>query len=942
MVIKKFPEHKAKHVLFTPNYRGDDADCLAAYDIELDGAGFLKSSRRLKKGKSGSNVWYAYLDTNGPDPWFNDQTYVDTLSPDAMAAFIEITHEVYKDKIGDKFGSVVPCIFTDEPQFAIKSVLSSPTARHDVVLPWTPDLPQTFKKTCSSDLLDDLPELIWNLPDNKPSAARYLYHDHVCERFVSAFMDQIARWCKKNNLMLNGHMMEEPTLHTQTIAIGEAMRCYRSMEMPGMDLLVDAIEYNTAKQVSSVARQNGLRGAMSEIYGVTHWYFTFEGHKGCGDWQAALGITFRVHHLTWASMEGEGKRDYPACIGYQSPWYKEYGYVEDHFARVGVAMTRGKALTRVAVVHPIESYWLAFGPNGSGDELEVRDRAFSDLTYWLIHGLIDFDFISESLLPGQVSSKAKGKKLQVGKCEYDVVIVPNLRTIRSTTLKILQNFSKAGGQVIIAGSAPELIDAKIPKSTPVIENSKNVLWSWQSILTALDQYRDVRILTEEGLPLSRLLYQMREDGHDRYVFICNVERTNSTETVVELKGEWDVEKLDTFTGKQSSIPSSTKGGWTTFPHKFEGCASLLLRLSPSTSTTNLISFAPNPTNVDINTSSAPVQLRHVTLSEPNVLLLDYAEYKSSASATPHTWSPSTEILRIDNEIRSQLNIPLKGSSWRQPWTVPESERKERTRLSLRFTFFSGFTIPSPTQLALEDASKFDISINGFSIKKSAKHGYWVDENIHTLRIPPYTICEGENTVLLELPFNILTNLERIYILGDFFVNVSGNKTCLHQHPINGPLTFGSITSQGLPFYAGNVTYHLSFTIPQPIPNPNSKPNTKTKRSVTLHVPHFTAPLLTVHATASGEKLGRIAFQPRTLDLGELGSGRHEISVTAFGNRNNAFGHVHLAVDAGWCEPNMWRSMSFPPSSSSLLLVLVSDTGALLIWRNLSRRRLVDR
>jgi hypothetical protein len=147
-----------------------------------------------------------------------------------------------------------------------------------------------------------------------------------------------------------------------------------------MDLLVDRVEYNTAKQASSVSRQNGTRGTMSEIYGVTHWYFTFEGHKGCGDWQAALGITMRVHHLTWVSMAGEGKRDYPACIGYQSPWYKEYGYIEDHFARVGVAMTRGKAVTRVGVIHPIESYWLAFGPNGSGDEMGNRDQAFKDLT----------------------------------------------------------------------------------------------------------------------------------------------------------------------------------------------------------------------------------------------------------------------------------------------------------------------------------------------------------------------------------------------------------------------------------------------------------------------------------------------------------------------------------------------------------------------------------
>lgn len=723
-VIKENPEHKAKHILFTPNHRGEDGDYLAAYDIQLDGAGFLKSSQRLGKGESGSNVWYAYLDTDSPSPWFNDQTYVDTLSPDAMAKFIEITHEVYKKKIGDKFGTVVPCIFTDEPQFDSKGQLSNPTARHDVTLPWTTDFPETFKKICSSDILEALPQLIWNLPDGRPSEARFQYHDHVCERFVSAFMDQIAQWCKKNGLILNGHMMEEPTLHSQTCAIGEAMRCYRSMEMPGMDLLVDSFEYNTAKQVSSVARQNGLRGAMTELYGVTHWYFTFEGHKGCGDWQAALGITFRVHHLTWVSMQGEGKRDYPACIGYQSPWYKEYGYVEDHFARVGVAMTRGKALTRVAVIHPIESYWLAFGPNGSGDELGVRDRAFSDLTYWLVHGLIDFDFISESLLPGQIYGKTNTNKLRVGACEYDVVIVPNIRTIRSTTLKVLEDFSRSGGQVIIAGSAPELIDAKIPKSPPVIEKSKSVFWGWQTILSALDKYRDLRILTDERLPLGRLLYQMREDGNDRYAFICNVERSNPTNVTIELKGEWDIEKLDTFTGEESSIRGHIQNGWTTFPYKFEGCASLLLHLAPSTSSSSVASVLSLPTR-DVTTNDTPIRLQNVTLPEPNVLLLDYAEYKLSTSSTPNIWTAPTEILRIDNEIRSHLQIPLKGSSWRQPWTIPTSERQELTHLTLRFTFTSSFTISDPTQLALEDSEKIAVSLNDQEIHTRAGKGWWV-------------------------------------------------------------------------------------------------------------------------------------------------------------------------------------------------------------------------
>lgn len=319
---------------FTPNFY--DGPLLAAYNVELDENGCLNSSRMLKKEQLEEaqthalegNLWFAFMETRGHEDWYNGETYVDTLSKEAMAHFIELTHEKYKAKIGDKFGTVVPCIFTDEPEFNIMNQLDDPWAKNDVWFAWTRNLLESYTEEYSSNLLEHLPELVWNLPDGKPSLARWRYHEHTCERFVSAFMDQLAAWCGKNNLMLNGHMMEEPSLRSQTNALGEAMRCYRNMQMPGMDLLVDWMEYNTAKQVSSVGRQNGLRGAMSELYGVTHWDFTFEGHKGQGDWQAALGITFRVHHLAWVSMAGEGKRDYPASIGYQSPWYKEYGYVE--------------------------------------------------------------------------------------------------------------------------------------------------------------------------------------------------------------------------------------------------------------------------------------------------------------------------------------------------------------------------------------------------------------------------------------------------------------------------------------------------------------------------------------------------------------------------------------------------------------------------------------
>jgi hypothetical protein len=935
LVTKKYPEHRGKHILFTPRVYGkgvlDGYVCsrikmtsfiliqlsdraptsaracrselgylLASYDIELDDNGCLKSSRMLKEGESGSNVWYAYVETNPGSPWFNGQTYIDTFSVPAMSKFIESTHEVYKDKIGDKFGSVVPCIFTDEPQFATKTQLNHPRADNDCFLPWTTDIPESFQKAYSADLVADLPQIFWDLPDGKPSLTRYRWHDHTCERFVTAFMDQLSTWCRKNSIILNGHMMEEPTLYSQTTALGEVMRAYRNQEMPGMDLLCDWVEYNTAKQCSSVSRQNGTRGTMTEIYGVTHWYFTFEGHKGCGDWQAALGITFRVQHLTWVSMAGEGKRDYPACIGYQSPWFKEYGYVEDHFARVGVAMTRGRAVTRVGVIHPIESYWLAFGPNGVGDELGNRDRAFGELTNWLLYGLIDFDFIAESLLPSQNNGKQHGKKLQVGKCFYDVVIVPNLRTIRSTTLKILRSFAAAGGKVIIAGSQAEFIDAKVPTSIPMIQQSKSISWGQQSVLSALDQYREIKIVTEQNVLSERLLHQIREDGDERFIFICNTDRNSPINTTVRLKGIWKITKLDTLSGDETVLSSYKDEGWTVFPYRFEGCASLLVRLFPAVVSETAL---PPPIAVTEEQSSTDLILDSISLSEPNVLMLDYAEYQMNDGE----WSPRYEILQIDNNIRRRLNMPFKGTAWKQPWSVPESERAPVAKITTVFKFESFIDILDASMLALEDAENMIITVNDVPIPSSKKDqsGWWVDEDIKTVDIPPLTIKKGINKVSLTYPFGLLTNVERIYVLGNFGVKVDGNSVTMHSSTLRD-LTWGNIVSQNLPFYVGNVIYNCHFTMPSPKEYSTS--------SATLSVPKFSSPVLAVHDTKSGTKLGRIAFQPHTLDLGKLPPGKHSISITAFGNRYNAFGHIHLndgITDVCW--PDIWRSKYPLPS-----------------------------
>jgi hypothetical protein len=867
---------------------------VARYEVVLENKR-LKSYRRLSEGEDGQHIWYAYVEINPPSQWFNGQTYVDTLNKSATEHFLKTTHEVYKKHLGDDFGSIVPSIFTDEPQFAIRTQLQFAEDPSDVFLPWTSDFEATFQEAYQSSILDALPELIWDLPLGiAPSIFRYRFTNHICDRFVESYVDTIASWCRGNGLLLTGHMMEEPTLHSQSCALGEAMRCYRKMDLPGIDMLCDWFEFNTAKQAASVARQNGspAGGIMCEIYGVTNWTFDFLGHKRSGDWQAALGVVSRVHHLTWVTMAGEAKRDYPASIGYQSPWYTEYsGVVEDHFARLNVALTRGRPICRVAVIHPIESSWLALGAKEtSQEEMDAREEDFANLTKWLLYGLVDFDFISENLFPSQCPVEKITNIMPVGISQYEAVIVPNLRTIRSTTLHRLQKFSAAGGKVIVAGTPPELIDAA-PTDSIDVSGFIRAPFEKRQILASVESFRDIRAISSDAGQVRSLLYQLRQDGSGRYLFICNTSRSTTVDARLNVSGSWTLTILDTFSGEERGLESTTVGDLTNFNYIFHGGSSLLLRLTARTVTSTA---APQAVIGDRYTElSSSITLKSVELSEPNVLLLDFAEYKWDDDSV---WQPSTEVLRIDNAIRSRLGLQLKLEAFKQPYCLEPHERQARGKLMLKFQFESDIEVPGAC-LALEDAEAIRIKLNGNEVP-STVDGWWVDEAIKTVRLPSFP--RGKNSLELEYSFGILTNIERVYILGDFGVQLSGKSATIVSLD-RSRVTWGDYTRQGLPFYVGNVSYKCEVSIPR------GTSDDKSSIPTILETPRFSAPVLAVNDETS--KIGNIAYPPFMLSLGTLEPGTaYPITITSYGNRENAFGALHLPDGVTeWFGPEAWRS-----------------------------------
>jgi hypothetical protein len=659
-------------------------------------------------------------------------------------------------------------------------------------------------------------------------------------------------------------MRSEENLELQSSYMGEIMRTYRSLTLPGIDMLWDSREYNTVKQAQSIVRQQGREGLLSELYGGTNWDFDFRGHKLQGDWQAALGVTIRVPHLSLVSMEGEAKRDYPASINYQSPWYDQYALIEDHFARLNTALSRGKSIVKIGVIHPIESFWLHLGPiSQTYMKRNQMERDFENLTEWLLFNLIDFDFICEACLPSN---------------EYDVVLVPNCDTLRESTVAYLQKIKQKGGEIIFLGNVPSYVAAKETDSIAKFSKSCSIInYNEVSVISTLEAYRDIDIRLENGKRVNNLLYQLRKDNNGSWLFIANGKTVKNKDIPsvqkikILIKNQVSPTVYDTIKGEQYALPTYFNGSETEIEATLYEHDSLLLFLEEKEPMK--ISIPSNKLNfLGYIDDCVPV-----TLSELNTYILDIAEYSFDNTQ----WYKEEEVLRINNLFRERLGYTLAGGRNAQPYADNYSTETPHL-LSLKFKIHSLIDVPKPF-LAIEKPENLSIILNGKEVDINIC-GYFVDKGIKRINLP--SIPSGVSELIIKIPYGEKTEVEWCYLLGDFGVQVMGQKKIIMESVKE--LHFGDWSNQGLPFYSGNVTYHCHF-------------DNKVKKALLLQVPQYRGPVMRVDFEEKSEKL---AFSPYTVALGKSNS----FDITLYGNLVNTFGQLHNCnKNERTFGPNSWRT-----------------------------------
>ncbi|MCM8759862.1 MAG: hypothetical protein NC906_08860, partial [Candidatus Omnitrophica bacterium] len=858
--------------------------------------------KKEKKAENFEKFLVFSIEIDKESPWYNGYTYLDTMNYQAVKEFIRITHERYKKFSGKYFGRVIPGVFTDEPNYGSMFYVYQAEPELIVSVPWTEKLPAVFKKRYGYDILEHLPEIYFDIKNEKVSKARYHYHDCITYLFVDAFAKQIGKWCEKNNLLFTGHVLSEETLSSQTRVVGNCLRFYEYMQAPGMDLLTEhRREFNTAKQVSSVARQFGRKWRLTETYGCTGWDFPFAGHKALGDWQVALGINLRCQHLSWYTMLGEAKRDYPASIFYQSPWWQFYKKIEDYFARIHMLMTNGVEVRNLLVIHPIESMWAIFRMPAWNNEKKTweqhqdildYDKMFENLCDTLLSSHIDFDYGDEEILSRWAQiTKENGKSiLKVNKASYKAVLVPPLFTIRSSTVKILKHFKDCGGKVVFVEKFPDYIDGE--KSEKQFDDFKLVPTLQQAIAEIEDFAKTISIKDENGSEIKEILYLLREDRDAFYLFLCNtsmewkqlrerhalsLERNIAYETVIiSGKPSWKYPavEIDPDTGKIYSVETIKEDAGYAIKTSFPALGSRLF-IIPKNSISIPV-FKREKLN-QVEKIKIEKQAWDIMLSEPNVFVLDKPYWKIRDS----DWNEQKEILKVDRQVRKLLGIPPRGGAMVQPWARKQNKKYKNTKVSLKYIFQIETLPDEEVSFAIEKPHLYEIFVNGYKLYSEADHGWWVDKSLRTLRIDPSILKIGENEILLETMYNENhPGFEIVYLLGSFGVKLVDKNPVITRKP--DKLKIGDWTQQGLLFYSGNTTYLHEVSL-----------NVTENQKIFLHIPEYKA--IAVRILIDGKQAGIIAWQPNTIDITEFvkDGKNHILGIELLGHRRNSHGPLHF-------------------------------------------------
>lgn len=812
-------------------------------------------------------------------PWIGGMAYVDPLRPEVTRAFIDTTHEAYRERFGADFGSTIHFAYNDEVG------LRSPHGRHGV--PMSAWLLREFRRDHGYDLRPKLADLF--VDSLGAPATRFDYYSTVQRLFEQNYFRPLYEWCDEHGLAFTGHLWEH--CWPEPFDTPDCMATYRWFQVPGVDVLAqqfapdegyreeNALTLLTVKEASGAANQLGRVRKSCEAYGGIGYEATLRHYKRRADWFLTHGLNLVVEHLSYQSTAGLRKYDWPQTFSDHSPWWEHYRPLADHTARLCVAGSVGLQICRVLVLHPTTTAWLLATPLDRAALRPLR-AGQSRLVQWLCDRQVDFD-LGDELLMRDLASAEDGW-LRVGEMAYDVVVLPEgMENLCESTVALLEAFLGAGGTVLALADPPTRVNGRENSRPSELAGRHSSRWlrvrSPDEMLAKLDERMPPLIACEGGgrLPPG-VAHQARELPDGRTLHLLANTGFEQVNTTVRLRGA-GVLALNTLNGEAAAVPATVDGD----------CVLVPLDLPPGAHAVWLVSSQAEPPSPTPQAATETIEVDRfdsIERTAPNLLQLDFCDLTVGGETHEGIY-----VLRA-NELCWRAH-GFDQDVWRNIQyrrNFVDMTFGEDTGFDVEFAFeiapadFQAVRRDGNLRLAFEHPELYRVRVNGQEVPL-ARGERWFDETIRAASISEH-IRPGVNRIRLSAqPFHILCEIDRIYVLGEF-----GLEPASLGFRVVRPLALalGDWARQGLPFYNGSVRYRGQFGL--------------ARRAERLVVEAASVDAAAITASLDGGPTRLLDLCPRGATFaGSFDAGEHELLIEVFTGPRNLLG------------PHFWQRDSKP-------------------------------
>lgn len=834
--------------------------------------------------KLGNGDYYLFRkDYYRKSPWYGGYSYVDLLAKGVTEKFIDVTMRGYEKNFGNEFGHTVPGVFTDEPNIEVQGENN---------IRWTPDLFETFQKRWGYNLQENLPCLFEEVGNWKK--VRHNYYQVLLQLFIDRWSKPWQAYTDKKKLEWTGHYWEHGWPNPNHG--GDNMAMYAWHQRPAIDMLFNQFNeespnaqfgnIRSVKELASVANQLGKQRTLSETYGGGGWELTFQDMKRLGDWQYVLGVNTLNQHLSYMTMVGARKYDYPQSFSYHNPWWPYYDTLNEYFARLSLALSTGKQQNDILIIEPTTSAWMYSTYQQASPRRQEIGQVFQSYITKLEKAQVEYDLGSENIIKDHGS--VEGKKFIVGERAYSkVVLPPGIENLDQKTAELLLKFVLNGGALITEEDVQYIDGVEAKGKLRAINEKKardtNSRVFWEHVFST------DKIQFHPHNKLGDLYHQRRSLTDGELLFLANSSVESYASGTINVHEKY-VYLLDLNKGEVYNYPTRDSSDLHKIDYNIPPAGSLLLFY---TNTKKQVSKTFTAEEENKYVSIGTTNTTQVKFLEPNVLTLDFCDVHIG-----DTLLKDQQVFHASDTIFKHFGFK-DGNPWNTSVQYKDNIIKRDTfsngegfKVDYHFNLQKGVDTRN-LQLVVERPWLWEIYVNE-KVVQPAGDSWYLDKDFKRVDIAEWVKEGGNKISIVAKKMRVHAEVEPIYILGNFNLKSADKGWSITP---STTAKIGSWKTMGKPLYGQSASYSKIFTAQK-----------GKKYKIQLGRWAGTAALLKVN----GKLVDNISYPPYTTFLEGIKEGENTLEVIVIGSLKNTLGPHHNKPKPGMVSPWLWRGVkNFP-------------------------------